>query len=363
MDVRFSILALCVGTMMSGHVLANEEVAEIDDPLVRAALQEPVKAIGFAQSEYEYRYFKYDMKNAPKPQKYDAIERNWKILQSGFSLTEDTSLYVDLRKIDYLDDQSGSMKKTGWGWDHEASLTTSLGNAHFFGKEWKVLGSFGWEGDWNYSSQGASKDKLNWSSADYYLWSDFKTTFDNGITPWDNGKHSLTFRPLLVEYIDFGVASKFHKPGDNHVTGNRNQFLSVFISSQWTDRLSTVFTFRNYADFLAGEGMQYHIGTEDYLTYTLLKTDIGFYADWYNKLELYAFMDDSDKTAKDRFTEFYTRLRIGYQHEFKNKVNVHAYVGQDLWNYHYNDRPWIGGEYGRNETIGALKISVPLGGR
>lgn len=317
------------------------------------------KSIGFVQDEYEYRYFDYNYKNTPTG-KYNGIERNWKILQNSVQLTEQTTLWIDLRRVDYLDDKSGHMKKTAWGWDHEASVMHYVGDHDFFGKNWKFYINFGWEGDWNYNRQ----QQLNWSSNDYYPWIDFKTVFEHGLTPWDKGKHNLSLRPLLVEYIDYGKASKFHtiegKTG-GHVDGNRTQFLSIFLTSQWSDRLSTIFTFRNYADFLAHDGLQYYIGSEDYLTYTFYKGDNGIYIDWYNKLEMYNLMKNSAETGKDRFTEFYTRLRIGYQTEFSNKMKFSIYAGKDLWDYHYNDSQWVNGDYGRSETIVAAKITMPLG--
>lgn len=307
--------------------------------------------VGWLANETEFRHFRMDMNEGGK---HNDVEINWMLLHGSIKFTEDTSLWMDLRKIDYYSDaENGDMKRTGFAWDHEALLYTKVGTTNWLGKDWDLHFGFGWEGDWNYSG-----NRLNWSSQDFYPLFDMNTSFSNGLTPWDNGQHHLTFRPILSEFITFGEVSKFHSGGHYH--GNRQQVASFFLSSQWTDKLSTFLSFRNYLDTLAGDGVQYHYGSESYLHYDFYRNN-GFFVQWKNKLEFYLGMEDEAKTGKDEFVEFYTRIQAGYEKTLENKITVKAYIGQDLWDYHYNARPWIDGKYSRLETIASFKVNIPLG--
>ncbi|MDE1248496.1 hypothetical protein MCT08_02545 [Vibrio aestuarianus] len=64
---------------------------------------------------------------------------------------------------------------------------------------------------------------------------------------------------------------------------------------------------------------------------------------------------------RDKFVEFYTRLEASYSKTLENGVTIKGLVGQDLWDYHYNDSMYVGGDYGRSETIATLTFNVPLG--
>lgn len=311
---------------------------------------------GWIQNETEFRYFQYDYPNTDNPNSYDAVEINKKLLQGSLNLTEQTSAWIDLRRIDYWEDRDNGegWKRTGYHWDHEAHLIHKWGDVNFFGREWLFRPALGWEGDWNHQTGG----DMNWSSNDYYVYFDFVTQFENGLTPWDNGQHTLNFRPLLSEYIVLGGVSKFHDSGNYR--GHRQQVMNFFLASNWNENFFTFFSFRNYLDTMAKDGIKYHYGSENETILKLWEHE-GFKVEWKNKLEFYLGMDSADEVLRDKFVEFYTRVQASYSKTFSNGINVKGLVGQDMWDYHYNDRPWVGGRYNRLETIAVLNVNVPLG--
>ena len=315
---------------------------------------------GWIQNETEYRHFRYDYDNAPNPYSRDEVEVNKKLLQGMLQLTENVDLWLDLRRIDYFTDfdDGRGMVKNGYHWDHEAHLRYHFRGLNFWGREWTFRPAFAWEGDWNFKN---TNNDFNWSSNDYYLQFDFLTSFPNGITPWDSGSHTLNFRPLLTEYIVLGGASKFHEDGNTgNVRGHRQQVMNFFLVSKWNDRLSSIVSFRNYLDTMAKDGIKYHYGSENEMWFDIIQHE-NFKLTWHNKLEFYLGMDDSSEVLRDKFVEFYTRIEASYRKTFDNGITVTGLVGQDMWDYHYNDSPWVGGEYSRMETIGKLTINVPLG--
>lgn len=310
---------------------------------------------GWIQNETEFRHFRYDYDNAPSPFSRDEVEVNKKLLQGMLQLTEGSDLWLDLRRIDYFTDNGDGWFKNGYHWDHEAHLRFHYDGIKFLGRDWKFRPALAWEGDWNFKNTSGD---LNWSSNDYYLQFDLLTSFPEGLTPWDNGRHTLNFRPLLTEYIVLGETSKFHNGG--HYRGHRQQVMNFFLVSQWNERFSSIFSFRNYLDTMAKDGIKYHYGSENETWLDLYKEG-GFKVTWHNKLEFYLGMDDSSEVLRDKFVEFYTRLEASYSKTLENGVTIKGLVGQDLWDYHYNDSMYVGGDYGRSETIATLTFNVPLG--
>lgn len=310
---------------------------------------------GWIQNETEFRYFNYTYDNAPTPFERDEVEVNKKLLQGMLQLTEDSDLWIDLRRIDYWTDNGDGLKKNGYHWDHEAHLRFHYRDLDFWGRKWTFRPALAWEGDWNHKNTSGD---LNWSSEDYYIQFDFLTSFSDGITPWDHGRHTINFRPLLTEYIVLGGTSKFHSSG--HYRGARQQVMNIFLVSQWTDNISSILSWRNYLDTMAKDGVKYHFGSENEAWWHLYNGE-NFKFTWHNKLEFYGGMKDSQEVLRDKFVEFYTRLEASYTQKFDNGISVKGLIGRDLWDYHYNDSQYVGGNYSRRETIATINVNIPLG--